>query len=187
MTPPISEELLDRYLAGLCTPEEVADVERMLGAHPEIQGALDHLLAAASAAPANSPRTQDAWARFEQRLADADNNDADSRVAPTGVHSPDTAAVRSPDTDLQDAPLPWWGLTAQWAHSIMLLGLAFGIVAIATIGFASVITQSAPPQAVPGLSNVSLMSAVTNDVAEQPLVEMTLHPSDDDWLAASVR
>jgi hypothetical protein len=155
---PISEETLDRYLAGLATPDEIAAVEHALATNPVARRGLERVHLAAEAAPGQAPIMRDAWARFERRLENAGES--------------------------ANAFLPWWDLTAQWARSIVMLGIVAGIVAIATIGFASAITPVPESSQMPGMSSVALMSAVTNDVAEQPLVEMTIHSSDDHWFTA---
>ena len=62
---PIDAALLDRFMAGECTPQEEAEVRAWLGARPERGRLLNALRAAPIADPA---ATREAWSRLSARL-----------------------------------------------------------------------------------------------------------------------
>lgn len=80
--------LLERYAIGQCTPEELAELEAWIGAHPERRLFVDRLLGllANSGDEADPPLTftegeiEHAWGRLAERMAEEGNKDR-TRVA----------------------------------------------------------------------------------------------------------
>lgn len=71
LIPGLPAELLERYLAGECTPDEAAHVERLLAEHPEVADALGGYLARLDpTSEAELPDTDRSWAAMRRRMAE---------------------------------------------------------------------------------------------------------------------
>jgi transmembrane sensor len=69
MPDPQDWQLIDRYLAGEATPDEITQVHARTKADPAWAQALDLLRADITAKPAPSQKTDEAWSRLRPRLA----------------------------------------------------------------------------------------------------------------------
>lgn len=76
----LTPELLDRYLAGECTPEEVAQIRRYLMARPEtarvLRDFLDGLDSGHDRPPA--PNAAESWAVVQRRLREGEGEERDT-------------------------------------------------------------------------------------------------------------
>ena len=109
----LTEVLLDRYLAGECSPEEADAVAIGLAGAPVSAYAIDWLKGQFKATDA--PVTEHSWAKLSNRL------DSDDRQA---------------------ADAGWLAYPARWARSIIAAGALAGAAGVLALGVASIWTHA---------------------------------------------
>src|SRR5262245_42226896 len=90
MTDPLDPHLIDRYLAGEATPDEIATIQVQRRAHPAWAAALDALAAEFARQPTRRWNVDAAWSRLQPRIGNG-------RV-PIASHVKVTTTRRSPRT-----------------------------------------------------------------------------------------
>jgi ferric-dicitrate binding protein FerR (iron transport regulator) len=128
--PTIDRWLLDRYLAGECTPDEVARVRTWLECHPPQAARLHHDASGSSIGDVNGTatgswadaRVDDDWRVLQQRIAGVARQPGSEALAVPLTASPIHPARRRQGID-RAAPRPAWRRTL-WA------GVTAGVLAI---------------------------------------------------------
>jgi len=88
MTEPLDPHLIDRYLAGEATPDEIANVQAQRRADPAWAAALDALAAEFARQPTSRWNVDAAWSRIHPAIA---NGNAPDRRRPEDSHTPTRA------------------------------------------------------------------------------------------------
>jgi transmembrane sensor len=129
MSPSGDWDLIDRYLAGECSPEQAAEVERLLAARPDLAEIVAAVRSALEAEPVAEPTGDWDADAASSRLARTIAGDAGARHRTPPPLRVVGATVESPRFEIAAAPPGWrrWAAAAAVVVAVGSAGLWLGV------------------------------------------------------------